>query len=48
MELDNETEARLMETINAVSQNRTVIMIAHRLTTLKDCDRIVMMGGGGN
>ena len=44
--LDNETEARLMETINAVSQNRTVIMIAHRLTTLKDCDRIVMMDGG--
>lgn len=44
--LDNETEARLMETINAVSQNRTVIMIAHRLTTLKDCDRIVEMNGG--
>lgn len=44
--LDNETEARLMETINAVSQTRTVIMIAHRLTTLKDCDRIVMMDGG--
>ena len=44
--LDNETEARLMETINAVSQNRTVIMIAHRLTTLKDCDRIVMMEQG--
>ncbi len=44
--LDNETEARLMETINAVSQNRTVIMIAHRLTTLKDCDRIVEMDGG--
>lgn len=44
--LDNETEARLMETINAVSQSRTVIMIAHRLTTLKDCDRIVMMEAG--
>jgi ATP-binding cassette subfamily C protein len=44
--LDNETEAKLMETINAVSQNRTVIMIAHRLTTLKDCDRIVMMDSG--
>ncbi len=44
--LDNETEARLMETINAVRQNRTVIMIAHRLTTLKDCDRIVEMDGG--
>jgi len=44
--LDNETEEKLMETINAVSQNRTVIMIAHRLTTLKDCDRIVEMSGG--
>lgn len=41
--LDNETESRLMETINAVSHDRTVIMIAHRLTTLKDCDRIVEM-----
>lgn len=44
--LDNETEARLMETINAVSKNRTVIMIAHRLTTLKNCNRIVMMENG--
>jgi ABC-type multidrug transport system fused ATPase/permease subunit len=44
--LDNETEAKLMETIHSVSKNRTVIMIAHRLTTLKDCDRIVMMDGG--
>jgi len=44
--LDNETEARLMETIQAVSQNRTVIMIAHRLTTLRDCDRIVVMDKG--
>lgn len=44
--LDNETEARLMETIHAVSKNRTVIMIAHRLTTLKNCDRIVKMEKG--
>ncbi len=44
--LDNETEARLMETIQVVSKDRTVIMIAHRLSTLKDCDRIVNMDGG--
>lgn len=44
--LDNETEARLMETIHLVSKNRTVIMIAHRLTTLKDCDRIIKMRDG--
>ncbi len=44
--LDNETEAKLMETINVVSKNRTVIMIAHRLTTLKDCNRIITMKKG--
>lgn len=44
--LDNETEARLMKTIQKVSKDRTVIMIAHRLTTLKDCDRIVRMNNG--
>ncbi len=44
--LDNETEARLMETIHAISQDRTVIMIAHRLTTLKKCDRVIMMSEG--
>jgi|GEM_PF-691372 len=45
--LDNDTESRLIETIHAVvSQNHTVIMIAHRLTTLKDCDRIIVMENG--
>ena len=44
--LDNETEARLMETIYAVSQDRTVIMIAHRLTTLKNCGRIIKIENG--
>ena len=44
--LDNDTEARLMETINAVSKDRTVIMIDHRMTTLKDCNRIVIMDKG--
>ncbi|MGI9214554.1 MAG: ATP-binding cassette domain-containing protein, partial [Gammaproteobacteria bacterium] len=44
--LDNETENRLMETIYSVSKARTVIMIAHRLTTLKNCDRIVVMEQG--
>ena len=44
--LDNQTEARLMETIYSVSRNHTVIMIAHRLTTLENCDRILKMTGG--
>ncbi|MBX3486357.1 MAG: ABC transporter ATP-binding protein [Candidatus Paracaedibacteraceae bacterium] len=44
--LDNETETKLMQTINQLSKERTVIMIAHRLSTLQNCDRIIMMGGG--
>ena len=44
--LDNETEARLIKTIHGISINRTVIMIAHRLTTLKDCNRIIRMDNG--
>ncbi|MEN8237074.1 MAG: ABC transporter ATP-binding protein [Pseudomonadota bacterium] len=44
--LDNTTEAQVMQTIRDVSKDRTVIMIAHRLSTLKDCDRVVEMSGG--
>ena len=44
--LDNSTEKELMKTIESVSSGRTVIMIAHRLTTLKDCDRIIVMKDG--
>ncbi|KTD60721.1 ABC transporter ATP-binding protein [Legionella shakespearei] len=44
--LDNETEARLMDTIYEVIKSRTVIMIAHRLTTLKECERIIVMEKG--
>ena len=44
--LDNETEAQLIKTIHGISINRTVIMIAHRLTTLKDCNRIIGMDNG--
>lgn len=44
--LDNETETKLMQTINKLSKNRTVIMIAHRLSTLQNCNRIVMMANG--
>ena len=44
--LDNETETKLMETIHAVSQDRTVIMIAHRLSTLDRCNRVIKIEGG--
>ncbi len=45
--LDNETEEEIMKEIYDVSKDRTLIIIAHRLTTLKDCDRIFVINNGG-
>lgn len=44
--LDSETEAALMETLNSLGQNLTVIIIAHRLTTLKNCSKIIEISNG--
>ncbi len=38
--LDNETEEAVMEAIDALSGSMTLIIIAHRISTLKNCDRI--------
>jgi ATP-binding cassette, subfamily B, bacterial PglK len=44
--LDNLTEAEVMEAINAIPGEKTVIMIAHRLSTVKRCDRIIVLDQG--
>lgn len=44
--LDSATEARVMDAINALDPDLTLIMIAHRLSTLKSCDRIVEINAG--
>lgn len=38
--LDNETEEAVMEAIDALAGSMTLIIIAHRVSTLKNCDRI--------
>ncbi|MCI9357974.1 MAG: ABC transporter ATP-binding protein [Lachnospiraceae bacterium] len=38
--LDNETEAAIMQAIDNFSGKKTMIIIAHRLTTVKNCDII--------
>ena len=42
--LDNGTEQKVMEAIEALGKDITVLIIAHRLTTLKGCDKIVKLG----
>lgn len=44
--LDNETEAAIIESLNQSCQDITVIMIAHRLTTLQCCDSIIKLEAG--
>ena len=44
--LDNETEQSVMEAIEGLSKDLTLVIIAHRLTTLKNCTQIVELGNG--
>jgi ATP-binding cassette subfamily B protein len=45
--LDNETEQIVMDAINHLGENLTILIIAHRLSTLKDCKKIVKLNQGG-
>lgn len=45
--LDNETEAAVMESINALGSQKTMIIVAHRLTTLRGCDKIYRVDEAG-
>jgi ATP-binding cassette subfamily B protein len=45
--LDEETEQDVMRAIEGLSENLTILIIAHRLTTLKNCTQIVELGNGG-
>jgi ATP-binding cassette subfamily C protein len=44
--LDQSTEARVMEAIYELDDNHTIIMIAHRLSTVRRADNIVMLERG--
>lgn len=44
--LDNETERRVTETVNALHGDMTVIVVAHRLSTVKNVDTVVYMEDG--
>ena len=44
--LDNVTEANLIEGLRDLREDRTLIMVAHRLTTVRHCDTILVLEGG--
>jgi len=44
--LDNLTEREVMSAIDALPGDKTVVMIAHRLSTVKRCDRIIVLDKG--
>jgi ATP-binding cassette subfamily B protein len=44
--LDDATEASVMAAIHALGRDLTVLMIAHRVTTLRDCDIIFRVENG--
>ena len=44
--LDNETESAIMESINALHGKKTMIIIAHRLTTIEGCDMVYRVENG--
>jgi ABC-type bacteriocin/lantibiotic exporter with double-glycine peptidase domain len=44
--LDNETEKAVMQAIGSLSEDITILIIAHRVTTLKNCTQIVELDHG--
>ncbi len=44
--LDSATEDTVIQAIHDLSHKKTIIMIAHRLTTLKECDEIFVLDEG--
>jgi ABC-type multidrug transport system fused ATPase/permease subunit len=44
--LDNLTERAVMDAVHNLGRDKTIIMIAHRLSTVRDCDSIFMLERG--
>ena len=44
--LDTQSERRIQDALSALMQNRTTLVIAHRLSTVEKADRIIVLDGG--
>ena len=44
--LDTKTDKMIQETIKSIADQKTVIMVAHRLSTIKEADELIVMKDG--
>lgn len=44
--LDNLTEKDVMSAVNALSRQKTIVMVAHRISTVQACDTIIVLDKG--
>ena len=44
--LDNETERRISDVISTLHGSMTVLVVAHRLSTVRSCDQVVLLEDG--
>jgi ATP-binding cassette, subfamily B, bacterial PglK len=44
--LDNKTETAIMKSLYSLKENLTIIIVAHRTSTLKGCDSIIELSNG--
>ena len=44
--LDTSTEKAVMEAVEGLSRNLTLVIVAHRLSTVERCDRVISLGKG--
>lgn len=45
--LDNETEKHIQSSLNELAHNRTTLIVAHRLATIRNVDRIIVLSKNG-
>ncbi len=46
--LDSETEKDVMRSIEELNDTLTILIVAHRTTTLEKCDKVIQLGAAGN